>query len=103
MTGIELAINKAEEYGWESPYLDTENGIGIGFIKLYAVTQKEFWVAFCLSLGWKENYTKDDPEWSNMTVEELKTRTPKALWQRFTDWLYEKRDPDEFFNSLLSK
>ena len=61
---------------------------------------REFWMAFGKGLGYKSNYTKDDPEWRTMTIGEMEERTPLALCCRMIIHLFAGDDIESFFSQL---
>lgn len=104
MTGIELSIKKAIEGGWKPTmhvnYEDEQMVGGLSaFISRYyserAFLDPLFWQALAKSEGWGHN------------KECNKCGVPfngwKGHWHRFIDHLAEGKDPNDFFNSLLSK
>lgn len=42
-----------------------------------------FWQALGKSIGWKEKYTIDDPEWRTLSYGKMLERTPKNMCIRF--------------------
>lgn len=60
-----------------------------------------FYNAVAKGFGWKSNYTKEDPEWGTLTIDQMEKRSPRALARACFEHIMDGKDPDEFFTLIL--
>lgn len=84
-------------------YWDGERECETQFSAEIALLDPDAWKAVGKVRGWKEHFTKNDPEWATHTIGELEEKRPSVKMHKFVSLIWKGHTPNEALGMLEDK